>query len=265
MLGQTNTIITGIRAITMRGRTAEDSKSGIICLFTLILSCLGLLLYSAQELASTARYSNVAILGASIAQGRTVSQQTLDRYASHLDAIIREQQCRSDILQSGMLMSLARVDGLSEMQEYDAWLQALRSAETYLKFALRCQPADSAFWMHYAAIRSLVSENPQEIAALMHRARLLAPADNNMLLERLLLWDSVTEATLQAANEDVEADLRAVLTYGDRCEAGALLRAAHGPLRRRVDAVSLTLPVERIERFTSPCSPKGNTIRGPFR
>jgi hypothetical protein len=216
-----------------------------------------------RELVLTARFANMSVVAAILEKDGNVADKVLTRVVNDAGEIRSGRTCRTDLVSAATTVLLHDMDRNSPDIDFDAWSAAVRRTEGHLLYAARCMPADSNVWLRYAALRSVVAENPEEVAALMHLSRRLAPADNHMLMARLAFWNSFSDKTLERAAPDVTGDIATLLAWGDRCAVVKALGRAEPTLAPYIEKARKQVPAERLKRLELLC-PRENIIKGPF-
>lgn len=248
----------------MRRDDAAPSRLSRLVRFGLILFSMAFLLVAVREVAATIRFANMSVIASILEKDRKVSAVNLEKVVADADRVRAQGLCRTELVSAASTVLLANMDRRNALEDFDAWSAAVRDAEAHLRHAAGCMPADSNTWLRYAALRSVIAENPAEVAALMHLSRRLAPADGHMLFARFGFWNSFSEKTLALAAPDVTADLAALIAYGERCSVVRELKAVSPALAPYLEKARQTVPAERFTRLSLPC--RDETVpKGPFR
>jgi hypothetical protein len=205
----------------------------------------GLLFLALQELRQSARFADLFVVAERIEHSGEVGSTTLARTAADAESAAAEGYCRSDIVLAGTTVMLRRLDATDQVADYEAWLQALRSAQAYVEHALSCLPADSNLWLRLAVLRAVGAEDPKSTARLMSESVKLAPADQMTMLARLGFWNRFSARTLEEARPAVESDVGLLFSLGEPGKIVAALPKISGPLLPFVKEAAAALPPER--------------------
>ena len=232
--------------------------------FCLILSATALLILSLRETATTIRYANMSVMAAILEKDQKVSDENLARVVTDAGRVRATGLCRTELVSAATTVLLHAMDRKNAVEDFDGWSAAVRDTEQHLKFAAGCMPGDSNVWLRYAALRSVIAENPEEVARLMHLSRRLAPADSHMLFARLGFWNSFSRETLELAADDVDADLRTLMNRGEACVVGRELKTVTANLKPYADKIRQELSPERLKQLSWEC-PGANSVKGPFK
>lgn len=248
----------------MRPERLPPSRLSRLVRLCLILVSIAFLLLASREVATTIRFANMSVIAAILEKDRTVSEANLTRVVKDADLVRARGLCRTELVSAATTVLLKNMDRRNSVQDFDGWSAAVRDTETHLRFAARCMPGDSNLWLRYAALRSVIAENPDEVAAIMHLSRRLAPADGHMLFARLGFWNSYSEKTLERAAPDVVADLSTLMSRGDPCAVGRELRQVSPNLQPYVDQARQHVPAIKLKQLAIKCYDE-KAIKGPFK
>lgn len=232
--------------------------------FGLILFSMAFLALAVREAGTTVRFANMSVIAAILEKERQVSDRNLARVVADADTVRKRGICRTELVSAATTVLLHNMDRNSADRDFDLWSAAVRDTEAHLRFAIGCIPGDSNVWLRYAAVRSVIAENPVEVAGLMHLSRKLNPSDGHMLFARLGFWSSFSEQTLELAAPDVIADIATLLEWGERCSVGREISQLPPALQPYVEKARQQVPPERLERFALKCS-EARAIEGPFK
>jgi len=140
---------------------------------------------------------------------------------------------------------LLSVDFEDEGRNYTEWSNSLREADSFLISALHCLPLESNLWLRLAAVRSLIAEDPDEVAKFMTVATDLAPADETAILSRLYFWNRFSALTLSKSNQFVIRDIRLAFNGSTAKSLSSTLEAFSPNLAQYALSQYDTLPVSR--------------------
>jgi hypothetical protein len=232
--------------------------------FGLILFSMAFLVLTVRETATTVGLANMSVIAMMLEKDRKISDKNLDSVIADAGSVRERGICRTELVSAATTVLLHKMDRNSPGRDFDLWSAAVRDTEAHLRFTLGCVPGDSNAWLRYAALRSVIAENPAEVAGLMHMSRQLDPADGHMLFARLGFWSSFTEQTLKLAEPDVIADLATLLQWGERCSVGREIRQLPPAMQPYVEKARKQVPAEKLQRFDLKCFEE-TKIEGPFK
>ena len=139
-----------------------------------------------------------------------VSRETLEKYAQETEAISDRNICATRIVKSGLTLSLRNLDYQNPDQNYDQWSEAMRTSEKLLLHALTCTPTNGNLWLRLAMIRQQTAELADQIGRLTTLSQLYAPAEQEIVLARFLLWNRMSLASIRVAETAFEADVELI-------------------------------------------------------
>lgn len=165
---------------------------------------------AAQAFSETRRFSDVVAL-ARIADDKSgLAHDLLAKTVDGLHPVVAEKICRSDIVKAGLRLVLADLDANGQDATSEAGTARLGFAESYIRHALSCLPANGDVWLRLAMVRSLRDASPMEIAVLMNFSQLYGPADANLIRGRFVMWQQFPKDTLPQADAARNADTAVV-------------------------------------------------------
>ncbi|QIB40115.1 hypothetical protein G3A56_19530 [Rhizobium oryzihabitans] len=165
---------------------------------------------AAQAFSETRRFSDVVAM-AGIADDRNgLAPDMLAQAVDGLRPVIAERICRSDIVKAGLRLVLADLDANGKDVASKAGAARLGFAETYVRHALFCFPANGDVWLRLAMVRALRNASPLEIAVLMNFSHLYGPADANLIRGRFVMWQQFPKEALPQAEAARNADTAVV-------------------------------------------------------
>lgn len=161
---------------------------------------------AAEAFSATRRFSDI-VATAKIADDKNgLAPDVLERTVERLHPVVAEKICRSDIIKAGLRLVLADLDANGKDVTSEAGAARLGFAETYIRHALFCFPANGDVWLRLAMVRSLRNASPMEIAVLMNFSHRYGPADANLIRGRFVMWQQFPKGTLPQAEAARDAD-----------------------------------------------------------
>jgi hypothetical protein len=165
---------------------------------------------AAQAFSEARRFSDIVAM-ARIADDRNgLAPDLLATAVDGLRPVVAERICRSDIVKAGLRLVLADLDANGKDVTSKTGAERLGFAETYIRHALFCFPANGDVWLRLAMVRSLRNASPLEIAVLMNFSHLYGPADANLIRGRFVMWQQFPKEALPQAEAAREADTAVV-------------------------------------------------------
>ncbi|KJF69050.1 hypothetical protein RS75_03495 [Rhizobium nepotum 39/7] len=169
---------------------------------------------AAEAFSATRRFSDIVAM-AKIADAKNgLAPNLLTKTVERLRPVVEEKICRSDIIKAGLRLVLADLDANGKDQALEAGAKRLGFAETYIRHALFCIPANGDIWLRLAMVRSLRNASPMEIAVLMNFSQHYGPADANLIRGRFVMWQQFPKDTLPQAEAARDADTAIVCGKG---------------------------------------------------
>ncbi|TCL72970.1 hypothetical protein EV286_104399 [Rhizobium sp. BK251] len=227
------------------GRPFLSTRSIPIIVFALLTAAFAVA--ATMQLGVLVRYGHMSALAERLEKSEKISEPLIHSYALQAADIVTDGICTSDVVMAGATVVLADLDRLDPVADYDRWAAALEAADRYFRHAVSCSPTNGNFWLRLAMVRQAVAERPEEIARLMEQSVRWAPAEADILVGRLVLWNKVGPATLLASKALVQHDLDTLLRYGDSSELAPVIRTVRKNLLPYVHAIVLLLPSDRVE------------------
>ncbi|MFK3781092.1 hypothetical protein [Agrobacterium sp. NPDC089420] len=166
--------------------------------------------FAAQALSETRRFSDIIALAKIADEANGLAPDLLAKTVEGLRPVMAEKICRSDIIKAGLRLVMADLDANGSDDTSEAGTARLGLAETYIRHALSCFPANGDVWLRLAMVRSLRNAAPMEIAVLMNFSQLYGPADANLISGRFVMWQAFPEGTLPEAEAARKADVAIV-------------------------------------------------------
>lgn len=165
---------------------------------------------AAQAFSEARRFSDIVAMARIADDKNGLAPDLLARTVDGLRPVMAEKICRSDIVKAGLRLVLADLDANGKDVASEAGAARLGFAETYIRHALSCFPANGDVWLRLAMVRSLRNASPLEIAVLMDFSHLYGPADANLIRGRFVMWQQFSSETLQQAKAARDADTAVV-------------------------------------------------------
>ncbi|WP_405049191.1 hypothetical protein [Rhizobium rhizogenes] len=165
---------------------------------------------AAQAFSESRRFSDIVAMARIADDKNGLAPDLLANTVSQLHPVIAEKICRSDIVKAGLRLVLADLDASIGKLAPEATAARLGFAETYIRHALSCLPANGDVWLRLAMVRSLRNASPLETAVLMNFSQLYGPADANLIRGRFAMWRQFPRETLSQAEAAREADTTVV-------------------------------------------------------
>ncbi|CDI10358.1 hypothetical protein QE372_003427 [Agrobacterium pusense] len=188
-------------------RTAGvPSLRRVLTVTPVLIVSLFVLLLAAQAFSETRRFSDIIALARIADEDNGLSPDLLTKTVEGLQPVIAEKICRSDIIKAGMRLVLADIDAHAGDASPETDAMRLGFAETYMRHALSCLPANGDVWLRLAMVRSLRNASAMEIAVLTNFSQLYGPADANLIRGRFVIWQQFTKGALPQAEAAREAD-----------------------------------------------------------
>lgn len=166
--------------------------------------------YALKETSDSFRFANVLSLAKDIDTYGNLPNETLLSAMDSLSQIPDENICRSDIVKAGMALVLKDLDYRYQTEEMANRSNGLVFAERYLRHALKCLPVDGNVWLRFAMVRYARTSNVDELVQLISMSQQLAPAEDNVILGRFVLWNNASLELQQKAAAAYTADKNAV-------------------------------------------------------
>ncbi|MBO9136779.1 hypothetical protein ACQZ4Y_19985 [Rhizobium sp. L80/93] len=213
----------------------------LLCLLFAVVS----LLIAISEFRATARFADMLHLNTILTEEDSFDAKIIDSYAEKADEVIGLNECRSDIIRSGMAFVMRDLDLQDPNNRYDAWASATDRANRFVLHSLACNPADGDMWVRLALVTQSIGENPQQLSDLMRQSVLLSPAEMHTIRARFMVWKKATNATLSLSDDAVGHDLRTLLNYGKAGDIRDILGTATPDMR----TVRLGLPNSDINPY----------------
>lgn len=161
---------------------------------------------AAQAFSQSRRFSDIVALARIADDNNGLAPDLLTETVPELNPVIAEKICRSDIVKAGLRLVLADLDANGFDPASDSGAARLSFAETFIRHALFCFPANGDVWLRLAMVRSLRNASPMEVAVLMNFSQLYGPADANLIRGRFVMWRQFPKNTLPEAEAAREAD-----------------------------------------------------------
>lgn len=174
----------------------------IISIFVLVVA--------AQAFSESRRFSDIVAMARIADDKNGLAPDLLANTVSQLHPVVTEKICRSDIVKAGLRLVLADLDANVAKVTPEAAAARLGFAETYIRHALSCLPANGDVWLRLAMVRSLRNASPLETAVLMNFSQLYGPADANLIRGRFAMWRQFPKETLPQAEAARDADTAVV-------------------------------------------------------
>jgi hypothetical protein len=194
----------------------------------------------------TAIFADLFYLQTTLDTADSANPIAMGRYAAEAENVVTSGECRSDVIAAGLAFVLRDVDLQNQVDQYDAWANAMTRADRYVMHALSCNPGDGDLWARLAMIRQASSENAEQLSALMAQSALLAPSEMYVLRARFFVWRRASPATLDRAADTVERDIRTVLNYADPKAIIGILGNAGVDLKPHILAAWKFIPAARL-------------------
>lgn len=163
-----------------------------------------------KETWHSSRFSNVLSLAKAIDTYGSLPNESMLSVMDDLAEIPDENICRSDIVKAGMSLVLKDLDRRYQTEEAASRSNGLIFAERYLRHALKCLPVDGNVWLRFAMVRYARTSNVDELSQLISMSQQLAPAEENVILGRFVLWNNEALQLQQKAAAAYIADKNAV-------------------------------------------------------
>lgn len=205
-----NIIIHVTRDITMTRRDGVMRLRTILAVVPVLVISIFVLSVAAQAFSQSRRFSDVVAMARIADDGNGLAPDLLAKTVEDLRPVVTEKICRSDIVKAGLRLVLADLDANGSDLASVSGLERLGFAETYIRHALFCFPANGDVWLRLAMVRSLRNASPMEIAVLMNFSQLYGPADANLIRGRFVMWRQFPKETLPQAETAREADTAVV-------------------------------------------------------
>ena len=193
------------------------TSRGDVTLLHKVLAALPVLVISAfvlsiaaQAFSETRRFSDIVAMARIADDKNGLAPDLLANTVSQLHTVVTEKICRSDIVKAGLRLVLADLDANIEDAATETTAARLGFAETYIRHALSCFPANGDVWLRLAMVRSLRNASPLETAVLMNFSQLYGPADANLIRGRFVMWQQFPRGTLPQAEAARDADIAVV-------------------------------------------------------
>ncbi len=184
-----------------------------------------------SQFRATARFADMLHLNTILTEEDSSDAKIIDTYAGKADNVVGVNECRSDIIRSGMAFVMRDLDLQDPTNRYDAWASATDRANRYVLHSLACNPADGDAWVRLALVTQSIGENPQQLSELMKQSVLLSPAEMHTIRARFVVWKKATNATLSLSADAVGHDLRTLLNYGKVGDIADILGTANPDMR----------------------------------
>ncbi len=193
------------------------TSRGDVTLLHKVLAALPVLVISAfvlsiaaQAFSETRRFSDIVAMARIADDKAGLAPDLLAKTVSQLQPVIAGKICRADIVKAGLRLVLADLDANIEDAATETTAARLGFAETYIRHALSCFPANGDVWLRLAMVRSLRNASPLETAVLMNFSQLYGPADANLIRGRFVMWQQFPRGTLPQAEAARDADIAVV-------------------------------------------------------
>lgn len=190
------------RGMVRLGRVLATAPVLIISAFILSVA--------AQAFSEARQFSNIVSMARIADDKNGLAPDLLARTMEELRPVIAEKICRSDIVKAGLRLVLADLDANGKDVASETGAARLGFAETYIRHALSCLPANGDVWLRLAMVRSLRNASPLEIAVLMNFSYLYGPADANLIRGRFVMWQQFSSEMLPQAKAARDADTAVV-------------------------------------------------------
>lgn len=161
---------------------------------------------AAQAFSESRRFSDIVAMARIADDKNGLAPDLLANTVSQLHPVVTEKICRSDIVKAGLRLVLADLDASVAKVTPEAAAARLGFAETYIRHALSCLPANGDVWLRLAMVRALRNASPLETAVLMNFSQLYGPADANLIRGRFAMWRQFPRDTLPQAEAARDAD-----------------------------------------------------------
>lgn len=201
------------------------------------------------QLRQTAHFGSLFPLAGRLDSGAVVPPDLLTRYVKVTDEIVAGGYCRSDIIAAGATVELADLDRQNQSLDYDSWASAMVRGGRYFEHAISCTPTSGDYWLRLAMIRRAVAERPEELAALMQQSVQMAPAEQDIVIGRLIFWNLASAATLDASRDLVERDIRTVLETGNAFQIVPAIKDVGKTLAPYYRKVALSVAPDKLAVF----------------
>ncbi|MCZ7481042.1 hypothetical protein O8C22_10315 [Agrobacterium rhizogenes] len=193
--------------------TDKDGMTRLRTIFAVVpvlVISIFVLAVTAQAFSESRRFSDIVAMARIADDKNGLAPDLLANTVSQLHPVIAEKICRSDIVKAGLRLVLADIDASIGKLAPEATAARLGFAETYIRHALSCLPANGDVWLRLAMVRSLRNASPLETAVLMNFSQLYGPADANLIRGRFAMWRQFPRETLPQAEAAREADTAVV-------------------------------------------------------
>lgn len=205
-----------------------------------------MLLLAFQQMQSTIKFADLLYLNATLTAEDSANKVVINRYAARAEAVVADNECRSDILDGGLTFVLRDLDLQNAVDRYDDWAAAIARADRYITHALSCSPGDGDLWARLAMVRQASSENPEQLSAILDQSALLAPSEMYVLRARFFIWRKASALTLARSSETVERDVRILLRYSNWMDIGEILARPGANLKVHILAAAKLVSQDRI-------------------
>lgn len=190
-----------------------------------------------------------ALLTNALERENVVSSETKMLLASaHFEAAL--STCDRVTLDASLSALLLSADRLRRDASYEEWAERVGEAEKQVRYNLSCYPADGNYWLGLAMLNRAGGEQPHEQAALMSVSQRYSPADELMIIARLVHWNRLSKSTLLLAREAVYSDVLIGMQYVSPENLAPSLTHISESLSRSVSDVAAILPADRIKHLT---------------
>lgn len=179
-----------------------------------VFSCFALffLYLSVGQFIQTVDYVDVTAAARNVGTADPTSVPAIPKAIEQ--AFEEKSTCRSDIVLASATLVLADLDHTNSAADFNAWQNKLDRAEKSIRHDLTCLPANGNLWLGLATIRWAQNAPPKDIASLMQRSQYYSPAQEDVLLGRLAMWNRMSATALKTAGAAVLSDVKTYLDYG---------------------------------------------------
>ncbi len=209
-----NIIIRAILDMIMTRRDHVTRLRKVLAVAPVLIISAFVLSIAAQAFSESRRFSDIVAMAKIADDKNGLAPDLLAKTVKGLHLVVAEKICRSDIIKAGLRLVLADLDVNGKDQAAETAAARLGFAETYIRHALFCFPANGDVWLRLAMVRALRNASPMEIAVLMNFSQLYGPADANLIRGRFVMWQQFPKDALPQAETARDADTAIVCSKG---------------------------------------------------
>jgi len=212
--------------------------------------CFGLLtvvvaVISVRELRTSATYADLVYLSDTLGVQDSHDISMLQQTLPLADRVVRENVCRSDIVNAGLYFVLLNLEVQNSFYDFDRWRGAMESAESYIRHGLTCNPTSGLLWAKLAMVQQAVGGSGLDVAEALRLSAQYNPAEVDAIKARFYVWRRASDLTLGLATDAVRQDVDNVLVYADPDQANELFKNATDEFRKIAETQWNGLPSER--------------------